>query len=383
MSEDRDLLREIVDLHLVQGKTKQEIEKLLIGREIIKIKRRGTAEPKKQSSKHVAELMAKAAKLLLEGEEQYYASQNDSVDRKLSEAVRTRCKLLDVIIPTYPAHRDATPLEETAHLCRFSADYVSRQIQLAENQKKETWVMMGGGNESFYTARFLEERRRPFTRFAAYAVIGRGFDPHSTHIGPESNLTYAWIRSGMIPGHLYYATATPPPPAPKDMTPKDVHAVACNLVHGHTEKLLKDSPQIAYVHKVARGNILVGGFGLVTTAKSHNHLTMASVLNQYGIDMNLLRSEDATAAGDFCYAIYDHDGVGHDEWEFLLTAGYPHSVAFLKNMATSPENKVIGVGGFDRLPAIKAALKGKLFNVLITDKKTGEALLADPAPRKG
>jgi Putative sugar-binding domain len=377
MQEDRELLRKIAKMLLVDGKDKQEVEQMLIDTGIVKVKRRGPGEPKKKSSKHLPPFMKKAGELLLDGEAQNFAAQTDSINRVLSDKVRKHCGLLDVIIPTHPPHTDATPLEETAHLCRFSAEYVSRQIQIAE--KNETWVMMGGGNENFYTARFLDERRRPFTRFAAYAVIGRGFDPRSVHIGPESCLTYAWIRSGMLPGHLYYATATPPKSYDtKGVDPADIHSRACIRVRAHTDALLKESPQIETVHKLAHANILIAGFGLATNKESHNPLTMAGVLREYGIDMTRLRSKAGAApAGDFAYAIFDDQGNGHDEWEFLLTAGYPNSVKYLKKRAAEPANKVIGVGGYDRLPAIKAALKGKLFNVLITDRRTGDALFAD------
>jgi hypothetical protein len=183
---------------------------------------------------------------------------------------------------------------------------------------------------------------------------------------------------------------TPPDIPDADLSTEERHAEACKTLRNYAKSLRELSlhtkkPKNPHIDRLLakirrEGNVFIGGFGLITEETQHNRLTMAGVLKTYGVTTKLLKPE---AAGDFCYAIYDHEGVGHDKWEFLLTGGYPHSAQFLADKSAEKDaenhnvNHVIGIGGFDRLPAIKAALKGKLFNVLVTDRATGEALLAD------
>jgi hypothetical protein len=72
------------------------------------------------------------------------------------------------------------------------------------------------------------------------------------------------------------------------------------------------------------------------------------------------------AVGEFACCLFDAEGNGRKEWEFLLTAGYPNSVQHYKDMVKEGY-PVIGVGNLATLPAIRAALQGKIVNILVTD----------------
>ena len=97
---------------------------------------------------------------------------------------------------------------------------------------------------------------------------------------------------------------------------------------------------------------------------------------------NLSEKDLATdgAVGDLGCCFFDANGNGRKDWEFFLTAGHYsdnseyRGVEFYRHLVRSGKQVVV-VAGIYKVPAILAALKGKLFNVWITDEETARTIL--------
>jgi DNA-binding transcriptional regulator LsrR (DeoR family) len=76
------------------------------------------------------------------------------------------------------------------------------------------------------------------------------------------------------------------------------------------------------------------------------------------------------AVGDINYSFFDDRGNTKRDWNIFPSLG----VNEVKEMVEAGRKVVAAVGEY-KLPALKAALKGKLFNVLITDEMAAKALL--------
>lgn len=81
-----------------------------------------------------------------------------------------------------------------------------------------------------------------------------------------------------------------------------------------------------------------------------------------------------------CHTQFDANGDSHDDWSWFLNAGYPDAIGFYRRLVDQKQ-KVVVVAEQQSDPALRAALKGRLFNVLITDEATAYSLLSGSPPR--
>jgi DNA-binding transcriptional regulator LsrR (DeoR family) len=79
--------------------------------------------------------------------------------------------------------------------------------------------------------------------------------------------------------------------------------------------------------------------------------------------------------GDFCYVLIDSNGQRKLDWEYFLSIG----ADALRRMATQHRHRrvVLVSAGQHKHQAVRAALRGQLFNVLICDDATAMYLLND------
>jgi DNA-binding transcriptional regulator LsrR (DeoR family) len=124
----------------------------------------------------------------------------------------------------------------------------------------------------------------------------------------------------------------------------------------------------------------IGGYGIPDDLKTR--LTMEGFVQSIIAPEKLI---EQGAAGDYSYCTYDHigdgkkDRNGNDAWRFFITAGHDSKtpgIEFFKNMAATPGKKVVAIGGPYLTPAIKAALKGKICNVIILDEYSAKEIVA-------
>jgi DNA-binding transcriptional regulator LsrR (DeoR family) len=100
-----------------------------------------------------------------------------------------------------------------------------------------------------------------------------------------------------------------------------------------------------------------------------------AILTPAGINVEALAKEGAVAEMGLAY--YDENGQGNRNWNFFIGAGYPDGAEFYRKMAADPDKRVIVVAGPHKLPGIRAALRGRLFNVLITETNSARDLLVE------
>lgn len=84
------------------------------------------------------------------------------------------------------------------------------------------------------------------------------------------------------------------------------------------------------------------------------------------------------AVGDVCLRFIDSEGKP-------IRSALINRVMGIDLPALRQVGRIVGIaGGVRKLPVVRASLKGKWIDVLITDQQTGEQLLADaPTPKKG
>jgi lsr operon transcriptional repressor len=114
--------------------------------------------------------------------------------------------------------------------------------------------------------------------------------------------------------------------------------------------------------------------GIGTCYREEGGGTFAKMLEQHGIPEDVLRR--AGVVGEICNRPYDADGrdlsahVGG-----LLDFVDGVEIEALKRLVEQNRKVIAVAGGTHKVNAIHFALKSRLVNYLITDKKTAEALL--------
>ena len=77
------------------------------------------------------------------------------------------------------------------------------------------------------------------------------------------------------------------------------------------------------------------------------------------------------AVGDINYSFFDGEGRTLPDWNVFPSLG----AAQAQEMVRKGKKVVVAVGNY-KLSALRAALRGRLFNVLITDERAARDLLA-------
>jgi DNA-binding transcriptional regulator LsrR (DeoR family) len=142
-------------------------------------------------------------------------------------------------------------------------------------------------------------------------------------------------------------------------------------------------------------DIVFAGLGVVDPSsasiafspKQLDRFTMTGILKPLGIEPRELAAEGAV--GDICCCLFNADGdeqpkdshgkiLSKERWRFFLTAGHEEpklrGVERYRNLVHEGKTVVV-IAGVNKEPAIRAALKGKLFNYWITDDETATNVL--------
>jgi DNA-binding transcriptional regulator LsrR (DeoR family) len=130
-----------------------------------------------------------------------------------------------------------------------------------------------------------------------------------------------------------------------------------------TRQALIDEPTVRASLQIARGaGLMIQSVGTVSTdALLFRHGTLT--------EADLHRLEDAGAVGDALGHFFDASGR-HVPWP----TDDLHVGLTLDDMTRCPTSALVA-GGADKVPAIRAALRGRVANVLITNASTAERLL--------
>ena len=230
-------------------------------------------------------------------------------------------------------------------------------------------VALTGGQVFLEVVNALRDERRADLYVHVPALIGHGrLTEESTHIDALAIASMLWARSGRIPGHLEYATVPPHPTIAKP-GPAARLAVGEELATLAANRAIRD-----VVTAMNDLDVVFSRIGRIEPQASEDvrkRHTMENYLRHVVTTKDL---HEEGAVGAFSYCLFDKDGNGNKRWQFFLSAGHgtPHwGINFFKRMVAS-EKTVVAVG--DYLPAVRAALKGKIFNVWITDRNTARQI---------
>jgi DNA-binding transcriptional regulator LsrR (DeoR family) len=234
-----------------------------------------------------------------------------------------------------------------------TADYLDKLIKLGIKS-----IAVGGGNTLYEMVIRLPGKKREIDIYPT-AIIGRG--PTITLPDRTVIISLLWAKSGEKAAIAHYASVLP---LEKDVPLKDVKK--------EYKKFLKRST-VNQVYEGMKGvecvittlgpieeNIEYAGFSPQTTLRK---------LNAMEIIQRDLKAQ--RLAGEVSYNYFDSEGNTRPEWQFGISLGVDH----LKKMV-SEDKWVVVVAGKYKEVALKAALKGRLLNVLITDARTASNLLA-------
>jgi DNA-binding transcriptional regulator LsrR (DeoR family) len=267
-----------------------------------------------------------------------------------------------------------TPL--LRNLAVLAADYfdgiVSRQEQ--DNPGQPFRIGISGGTSLYQFVKAVPEKLRPNVHVHATSVVAHGqLETSGSHVDPSTNCTNLWTKAGGLPGQCHYTT----------MTPFDTDARGLPEGRKFIKKELKrltGNRKIEAVLTAAQEiDVAFTGLGTLTPppgadAILMNQLTMMSLLQPI-ITLKDLATEKAV--GELSYCLFDENGDSNDHWRFFPMVGdfsEYKGVDFYRHMCEQRKT-VVAIAGPYKLDPIKAALKGKLINVLITDEHTAREVI--------
>ncbi len=316
--------------------------------------------------------------LLTERERLARIESGESEYQRLEQQLSERFGLKRVIVV---AGRKIQTDEDYADLVRrwslAAADHFEKLVNDGELRDKEgrLRVAISGGETLLELTNILPDRTRRGVYFYASAFLGRSLVDESQHPDPLTNATIAWARSGRLPGHCVYATVSPPE---TDNALRPGFAERKEQLRRQLALIAENSAVEKVVRKLDDVAVAFAGLGVVSptkrSARLSDRLTATGLLKKSMDDTELAKDG---IVGDLGCCFFDADGNARDDCQFFLTAGHytgHRGVEFYRNMCRVGK-QVIVIAGTYKVPAILAAIKGKLFNVWITDEETARNIL--------
>lgn len=303
-----------------------------------------------------------------------------------------------IIVNTYQSASrkfTASPINPTIalfHTAHAAANHIFTLLQMTHHPDSvEAHFAISGGVPVFQTMSHLRPGLSPNTNIYGSAIVPTVAIPF-THISPETNATIAWARLGAVNDRFHCCTLPPTYTAYGEEPEAEdfVHAAAKKILLDHTNACYQQPYIQQHLRDLSAFNMLLTSVEPVLPESVANvnpasfdplfpwtvSQANASLLFEvYGISPTLLSQEGAV--GSINYSYFDAEGNEKDDWKFCITPGYPNTLDYYRQSIQDGDIIAVVCTNPASIPAIKAALKGKLFNVLITDLQIAEALLAD------
>jgi DNA-binding transcriptional regulator LsrR (DeoR family) len=335
------------------------------------------------SSRNVRTLLTRATRWLMEENVRLSARAPQIVEK--TELERCLLSTFDHLKDVYvvPGGQIKSQHEYDALLSRWTsmaAAYFDRLASEAAIRGRDLRVCMSGGETILEFVNSLPARDRANVFFYASALIGRTHLKNTSHVDAIANVTVAWARSGRWPDRCIYATVSP-----YDLS------VRCNSYVARRQNVLDEirflselPPIKQYLQTDLKDiDIAIAGLGTVAPPKHHSlrgvRFTAVDLLRDTAnIDREDLERDGAV--GEIGYCFFDRDGNGNNKkWRFYLTAGDHdeklRGVQFFRDMVKGRKDVIVMAGAFKE-SALKAALKGKLFNVWFTNEAAAREVLS-------
>jgi deoxyribonucleoside regulator len=266
----------------------------------------------------------------------------------LGERLKARFEWLqDVVVVSYAG--------DLAFLRRMLGKAAAQYFEAAIPEGSR--VAIGGGDTMYEMVMALPSEDRNVSLVPA-AIIDTG--PVLTHIDPAVLLAILWAKSGRRPGHACIATGLPL------NTP-----LSRQKVKEKYEEFCKRKTVQEVMSEMQRADFVFASLGCLNTDADYEKLSPCP--HKYPLE-NLRLTEAALvregAIGDINYSFFDESGRTTPDWNIFPALG----VDRVKEMVKANKRVVVAAGKY-KLHALKAALKGKLFNVLITDEMAAKEML--------
>jgi deoxyribonucleoside regulator len=218
-------------------------------------------------------------------------------------------------------------------------------------------IALGGGDTMYEMVMALPREERD-VYLVPTAVIDTG--PVLTHIDPTVLVTILWVRSGRKPGRAHFATGLP---LNKPLSRQKLKA--------EYEEFSRRKAVQEVLAEMKKADFLFVSLGCLKPDPDYEKLSPRP--HQYLLE-NLRLTEAVLsregAVGDINYSFFDERGQTAPDWNIFPALGVDQT----REMVKAKKQVVVAVGKY-KLPALAAALRGRLFNVLITDEIAAQALL--------
>lgn len=219
-------------------------------------------------------------------------------------------------------------------------------------------VAVGGGDTMYEMVMALPREERDVFLVPA-AIIDTG--PVLTHIDPTVLVTILWVRSGRKPGRAHFATGLP-----------QGKPLSRQKIKEEYEEFSRRRAVQEVMAEMKRADFLFASLGCLKADAEYEKLSPRP--HKYLLENLRLTEAGMTregAVGDINYSFFDGEGKTIPEWNVFPALG----VEPVREMIRAGRKVVVAAGRY-KLPSLKAALKGKLFNVLITDEMAAKELLS-------
>jgi deoxyribonucleoside regulator len=307
---------------------------------------------KSQIAARIGQSPTQVANLLREAEEKGIVSIKINLPklRELQEGLKGRYEFLrDVVV--IPPEKDCAVLLRL--LGKSAAEYFEEQ---ATGGMK---VGISGGYVMYEMVEALADKRRDIDIYPT-AIIGRG--PGVVHIDPMILVTLLWAKSGRQPDRAHYVTVLP-----SEATKRDKVRQEYKRFYSERKKVREIFKQMELVDTVFAS---IGALEVNAEYRAATQYVTKNLLKEIRLSEDELRDEGVV--GDIIYSFFDENGRTRPAWNIFLSLGVDH----LREMAADPAKRVVVVVGSYKMEALKAVLRGKLCNVLITDGHAAESLIA-------
>jgi DNA-binding transcriptional regulator LsrR (DeoR family) len=213
-------------------------------------------------------------------------------------------------------------------------------------------VGVGGGVTLYEVVEALDMKPRQLELYPL-ALVGRG--PALEHVDSVFLVTALYFKSR--PGAKAFVVGVPPLPQSRVKAQQ------------FTAELLTEVDEVREVYQAAR-EVEVAFVGLGTLPPERG---MLKEFDKVGLDLKGLKGRGAVGIMNYNY--FDHQGA--QIGTYFLTVSVPD----LRAMAHDTEKKVVLVaGGLHKFAALTVALTTRMFNMLVTDHRTAQRLVALPFP---
>lgn len=260
------------------------------------------------------------------------------------------------------------PIQQRLLLAKAGAQYFEETVEAG------TKVGIGGGYTVFEMIAALPTEYRDIDVYPT-AIIGMG--PTIAHIDPIALVTLLWAKSGGEPGRAHYVTL---PPSEK--------GASRAAVKRQYEKHRTGSKKVQEIFdEMSKVDIIFCSIGAIEVKPEYRELKHYSTNFLLG-EMSIKEKEfkDEGAVGDILYCFFDENGeCPKSTWNVFLSHGVGQAVKMVEQRKTV----LVMVGNY-KMKALKAIIKGKLCNVLITEEEAAKELIewndvqlrtARPAPQ--